>query len=323
MTVRFQRIGGVLLLLAGVSSISAPRIARAEVVEQIVAVVNDEVITQSELNDMVEPVYAQLKHKLDGQALLEKLDEVRRDMLGQLVDERLIFQAAKKEKIEVTDQEVDDKLGEVKTKFGSEDEFNEALASQGLGADDLRKKYREQLMARKLISREISAKVFVSPSEIAGYYETHPDIFRAPESVEVWNILIRADKPTDFERAKGVCDKIRRQIVEGASFEDLAKGQSQGPGRGQGGAMGRIHRGELLPAIDQVIFTLKEGEISDPIRTDIGYHLFKISGRQEASQKPLESVKDKIERGLFEQKAAERYQDWVARLRRDAYVSIK
>lgn len=311
----------VLFLTAVVSWVCPP--IRAEVVEQIVAVVNDEVITQSELSILVAPLFAQLKKNFEGEILLDRLEETRREILQQLIDERLILQSAKKEKVEIENRDVDEKLDEVKARFVSAEEFETALESQGLGVDDLRKKYREQLMARKLVSREVSSKVFVSPSEIAAYYESHKESFRMPESVEVWNILIRADKPADFDQAKAACEKIQRQIQEGSSFEDLAKAQSQGPGRDKGGAMGRIRHGELMKAIDDAIFSLKEGVVSDPIRTDIGYHLFKVAGRQEASILPLEDVKGRIEKALFDEKATVRYQDWIARLRRDAYISIK
>jgi len=301
----------------------------ASVVNEVVAVVNDEVITQNEVDIALIPVYAQLKstrtaEEMKTPEVFDKLNEARETILEELIENKLVVQEARKANAKVDEYEVEDMLNDIKRKFASNEEFEEVIKSQGITIESLKQKYTEQIMARKIMGREVRSKVFVSPSEVTAYYNGHIDEFQTPEEVRVSNILIREDLTKGvFSESRGLADRIYGMLKKGDDFAVLAKKYSQGPNAANGGDMGFVKRGQLMRQIDVELFKLNPGEITPVIHTDLGYHIFKVGERKPVRIKMFDEVKEEIRSTLFAKKAAEKYKEWIEKLKKNAYIEVK
>jgi peptidyl-prolyl cis-trans isomerase SurA len=297
----------------------------ATTVDGIVAVVDDEVITKSELNVVLFSVYGEYKKSYSGQQLIRKMDEARRDILNQMIEEKLIINAAKQTDIEVTDKEVDEKIEDLKKRFNSEQEFINALKDQGVTIRDLRKRFRQEILKSKLVDSEVKRGITVSFKEISDYYHSHPGDFNSPEMVRVSSILVKpeSDEPQDWATALVRVGEILSKLDNNAKFEDLVEQYSQGLHAEEKGDMGFIARGHMLKEIDDIIFNLKLGQVSLPVKTKLGYYIFKLQDRRPASVVKLEDAQNKIKAIIFTDKFRVKFKKWIEDLKQDAYISIK
>jgi parvulin-like peptidyl-prolyl isomerase len=295
----------------------------SEVVDRIVAVVNNEVITKSEINEVLMPLYAQYKSTYDETELTRRLEEARTNILNQMIEDRLILQEAKSEGIEVTAREVEERLNEVKSQFADEEEFKRVLQTQDLTVADLKEKYSQQLMIKKLINREVRYKIEITPTEVFRYYQMNQEQFRTPEMVKLQTILIRKTKEPESPTPKERIEQLYKSLKEGKEFSKLAKEYSEDPSAERGGDMGYISKGEMMSQIDEVIFSLNEGKLSDIIETRVGYHIFRVTNKREPDIRPFEDVRVEIENLLFQRKAEARFDEWMDSLKENAYISIK
>jgi parvulin-like peptidyl-prolyl isomerase len=242
-----------------------------------------------------------------------------------MIEDKLILQQASKKNIKASEEEVDEKFNDVKSQFADAQEFEKILQSQGLTVSDLKDKYEEQIMIKKLINREVRSKINLSPTEIYQYYKEHKEDFKIPAKAEVQTILIRkkdADnkqKDADKERI----EEIKKMLEEEENFSELALKYSEDPSAEKGGKMGYIKKDEMMDKVDKVIFSLEEGETSDIIETSVGYHIFKITDKKAGSIKSFEEARPEIENILFQDKAKARYSNWMESLKENAYISIK
>ncbi len=297
----------------------------AEVADKVVAVINSDVITQSDLDRDLALIYAQYGTIYQGSELALMLEEARHERLAQMIEDRLILQEAKRRQIEVTDEELGEKVARIKSKFAQDSEFMDALNEGGLTLTDLKAKYREQIMVAKLINQEVRARINISPQEVSDYYRSHLAEFSQPERVRVRNILIRVegDNEEDWARAHSKVEELLDRLKRGSRFEDLARESSQGPNADTGGDMGLIERGQMLAEIDEVIFELEVGEVSGLIKTELGYHIFKVEEKLEPDTQELAEVREEIEQVIFKEKFDQRFREWMDGLKADAYISIK
>jgi peptidyl-prolyl cis-trans isomerase SurA len=298
----------------------------AETVDKIVAVVNDEPITQSELDAVLMPVYEQYRSSLSGRDFVEKMSEARTNLLNQLIEDKFVTQESKRAGIEVKEEEVDAQMQELKGKFPTEKEFMAFLTEQKLTLDKIRKRFEEQTAIRKLHDYEVRSKVTVSPSDIETYYKEHAADFTEKEKIKVRTLMIKKsplDPQNSFDKAREMIDMIMQRVKAGENFSDLAKQYSQGTHAADGGDMGFVERGQMIPEFDNALFTLKVGELSPILETDVGYHLFLVEAQQEQKLKPFDEVKDQIHEMIYMAKAKERFNIWMDELKKNAYISIK
>lgn len=298
-------------------------VATAAVVERIVAVVDDEVITESELDLALAQMYAKLKESYDDEELAERYSQAKRQALQQIIDDKLLLREASKQGIAASENEIEARLQEIRGKFTNEEELKEALEANSVTLEDLKTKYKEQLMIRNLISREVSSKIFVSPQEVSGYYDAHRSEYSEPESVRVYSILIRISDTLYGEDALKKAQDIAKLLNGAVSFEEAAKRYSEGPHKNEGGDLGYVKRGDMIKELDETIFSLKSDEVSNPIKTKLGYHIIKVGDRRLARHRDLSEVKSQIEGTIFNEKAQKRFAEYMAKLRKGAYISIK
>lgn len=316
---------GILFFFA--LQIIVPSLGRAEVLDKVVAVVNDDVITQSELDQLLAPVYGQYKKVYTGREFSLKMEEARQGLLNQLIEDKLVYQEAKRLGVEVSEEEINEKMDAFQARFKKED-FDRLLQEQGLTLSKLRNRYREQIAIRKLHQHQVRSKVIVTPVEIEDYYKQHLDEFTEDEKIRVSTITIRKneealDAKGEDLKAKEKAEEVRGKILAGGNFEELARTYSQDTKAEAGGDLGFIGRGELIPSIDEVIFNLKIGDVSPVLTTEMGYHIFKVTERRERREKSLEEVRDMIEDFLIRKETRKRFNEWMQDLKKNAYISIR
>jgi parvulin-like peptidyl-prolyl isomerase len=310
-----------LLLFAFLGGISLS--GYAEITDKILVIVNDEVITQKEVDIKMAPVVAQYKTKYSEPVLTDKLNEAYDNAVQELIDDKLVLSEAKRKKIEVADKDIDQQVNAVKKRFKTEAEFSQALEQQGLTIQTLRENYKAPLMARKLVEREIGAKVTVTPTDMLNYYEQNKGKFIVPLSAKVRMILIKRKEGPEGEKSLDLAKGLLERIKKGENFAALAKAYSEGFYAEKGGEMGYVKKDELLPRIDEAIFKLKKGEVSDVIATDVGYHVFKVEDIRLPETLPFDTVSHDIEREIFMSKMKDKMTKLVNKLKETAYIEFK
>lgn len=303
--------------------ITLPVYAEGQTVNKVVAVINNEVITQQDVGHLLAILYAQYVQEYKDAELIEKMEEAQKDILKQMIEDKLILSRAKELDIKVRDEEIKEKLLYIKNGFPSEEAFNDTLSTQGITITDLKNRYRDQILMKKVVDFEVRARVNVLPSEITEYYEGHREEFKMNEKRKVRHILIKAKDEVAYELAKVETERICSKLKEGQDFEDLARQYSQGPNKEHGGDMGYIQKGEMLPELEKAIFNLNPKELSMPVKSRIGYHIFKVEDITYSRYMSLEDAQRDIKMFLFQQKMRKKLDEWLADLRSKAYIDIK
>lgn len=318
-------LGFVLTGLVPAWAQQAPR----QLVDRVIAVVNDEAITQSELDLYLRPLYQEMKkdHRKEEE-LAAQLNEIRLKLLNQMIEDRLVFQEAKTRGITVDETEIDHMVDQFKARFPTEAEFEKALQTEGYSLTKLRENYRRQTTIRKLHDMEIHAQVVISPREIEEYYQAHPSEFAEEESVQIRSITVRkseeaVQKGLTDETARRKIEALQERIREGENFEKLAKDFSEDAHAEKEGIVGWVKRGEMLPAINQALFKLRPGGISPVVETPEGYHLFMVMDKRTGRLESLEETREKIRSLLFKEEAQKRFKEWMEELKGRAYISIR
>ena len=302
----------------------------AEMLDKVAAVVNDEVITQSELDFILAPIYQQFQKQYAGQDVMVKMNQVRQKLLNEMIEDKLVYQEAKRLKVPVSEEEISEKVQQFKARFPTEDEFQALLTRQGLTVTKLRERYREQISIRKLQDYEVRSKIIVTPKDIETFYRRHKKAFTQEESVKVRTITIKksqekepAQKQAADLAAKAKADDILQKLFAGESFEALAKQFSEDTKATEGGFLGWVRRGDLVDVVDNVIFSLKPGECSAVLETDVGYHIFKVEEIRAQKIQLLDEVRDAIHNEVYRRKSRRKFKEWMAELKKAAYISIR
>jgi parvulin-like peptidyl-prolyl isomerase len=251
------------------------------------------------------------------------MEQIKKDILNQIIEDKLVLSRAKELNIKVTETEIDERLDYIKKGFPSEDDFYKTLETQGVTIANLKDRYRDQIMMKKLVDYEVRSKVSVLPSETSAYYEKHKSQYKENDKYRVKNILVKAKDAVNFELAKVEIENVYNRLKEGGNFDDLARQYSRGPNAEKGGDMGYIERGQMLEELDKAIFKLKTGEFSEPVKSEIGYHIFKVEDIKYGRQVSLEESQKDIQMIIFQDKFKTQVAEWLSGLKKKAYISIK
>lgn len=311
------------IIVISIALVMSAALSQAATINKFVAIVNDEVVTQQDVDQLLGVLYAQYSQEYKGDELLQKMEQVKKDILNQIIEDKLVLSRAKELGIKVTESEISERLDYIKNGFPSEDKFYDALNTQSVTIANLKDRYRDQIMMKKLVDYEVKSKISVLPSEISAYYEKHRSQFRQGDKYRVKNILIKAKDEVSFELAKVEIDNIYSKLKAGENFDDLAMQYSQGPNAEKGGDMGYIEKGQMLEALDNAIFKLRPGEFSEPVKSEIGYHIFKVEDIQYGKQPSLEDTQRDIQMTLFQEKFKTNVDEWLSGLKKKAYICIK
>ena len=301
--------------------------AAADFMDRIVAVVNNDVITLSELNETIDTIMKRVKQSQQAGGNEELINEARKAALNGLINNLLIDQEADRLGIVVTDEDVGRALRDIlDEKSLSLDQFREMLAERDATLEDYKEEMRRQIVKVKLIGQEIRSKVGVSKEEIGAYYAKHREEYEGKEARRIQQILIIVPRGTGEEKKMALRDqaeKVLARLKRGESFAQLALEYSQGPAAQAGGDLGFIERGIMLPAVDRAAFRLGTGEISDVIESSVGFHIIRIADIRGAGAKHLEEVRDEIIEAIANEKAHKKFEVWIQEQRKKSVIEIR
>ena len=299
----------------------------AEIVDRIVAVVNDDIITLSELNQSIKP-YEDKIHALGypEEKEREMRFKVREGVLNQLIDKKIEDQQIKRSNIKISEEQIDQTIERIKEKnFFTDEDLRLALAKDGLTMEAYRNKIKEEILRTRLINFEVKSKIVITGEDIAAYYEKHQDTYGGKQKYHLRNILIRiptfADENKKLEiRAK--IDEILKKLKAGQSFETMARNYSDPSTAAEGGDLGLFELDSLSPQLQKTIKGMKPGEFTPVLETDQGYQIFFLQEILETPGKSFEDVSPEIGRILFGENADKKYQEWIEGLRKRSAIKI-
>lgn len=277
----------------------------------VAATINGEVIYQAELNREIAAIARQYGIDLTSEQGREQRGEIARIVLDQLIDQRLILQEARRRDTLAGDAQVDQAVEEIKANFPSEAEFADALQQRGLTLNDLRERLRTTLTVQNLQAKVSTAAV--TEEEIRKAFAESRAEYDRPAQVRVRHILLESEAD-----ARLVLARLQR----GAKFEELAAQRSRDPGsKDQGGDLGFVAQGQLVPEFEQAAFALQIGQVSAPVKTQFGYHIIQVLERQAAQPAALDQVREQIRRQLLAQKQEADFTAWLKQVRTQAKIT--
>ena len=312
-------------------------IAQAEIIDSSVAVVNEDVITRSDVNKIGEAIFQQIVEEAPPEQREAALKQARKKIITQLIENKLLVQQAAALNISVTDAEVDHAQKQVleRNDFSDED-FKAELQKMGLSRVQYRETLREQILRSKLINYEVRSKVVIPDEEIQRYFEQQYNRDRA--GAEGYHILQLGVSWTETAETAGVTAKenARKRVEtayklakEGHDFKELARKNSNLPSAEDGGDLGFFEKNEMAGYMRDAVTALQPGEISPVIERSDSYMFFKLlsKGQNDRESKGEERVLDKeikeeIRNLLYKREAEKRYKKWLEKIRSEAYIKI-
>lgn len=318
-TVNLFRLISSMLLASYCFSFLLPE-ARGEIIDRVVAIVNKEVITLSELSRM-----AQLQSS-EANPLLSS--DQYRQMLQGMVEQKLIDQRALKTEISVSEREVEHFIERFQERNNlSPEQLVDALQQQGMSMEEYREKVREEIRRSQIISQEVHARINVTEKEIEEYYQNHLDEYVKPPQVKIDQIFFPLSSPMVPEEKERIVQKSEAALEKirsgGGTFEDVAKECELAQGAQCARDLDYFDKGELMGPLDRAAFSLAIGDVSSVIETDKGCFIIKVLDRKEERITELEEIRQTLTNQLLQQKTEQRLQNWLEELRNEAYVEIK
>lgn len=252
-----------------------------------------------------------------------QIARLRNEIAEALVRRELLYQESKS-KVKVTDAEIAAEVKKLKDQYASESEFSSALSSMSISQASLKAQVERALSIQKLVDR-FASKVAIDDKEVWAYYDRNRASFRQPEQVKASQILVKTDPTWDEAKktaARKKIDEIRSKLKAGQDFASLARTYSDDPSGAKGGDLGYIRTGQVLKPFEDALFSLKPGETSDVVVTNIGFHIIKASDRKPETTIPFESLKDRLRTSLKQEKGQQEANAHIARVREKARVEI-
>ena len=271
---------GVLILAIGVFlSLALPK-------DKAIAKINGDSISKDELYDVMVEQY--------GAATVE-----------QLIADKIVASEAKKQKITISDEELNKEVDKLKESYGGEEVFDQVLASNNTTVDVLKEDLKNYLTMRELIEPQIE----ITDEELKTYFDENKDSLGEAEQVKASHILVEGE-----ETAK----EIKQKLADGADFAELAKEYSTDEGsKENGGELGFFPRGTMVTEFEDVAFSLPMNEISEPVKSDYGYHIIKVEEKKEAKEADFDDSKAAIKETLIDEKMESEYTTWLEEKKKD------
>jgi peptidyl-prolyl cis-trans isomerase SurA len=300
----------IAILLVAPTLLLSSRANAQEDLDRVVASVDGEPITVQDLKTFAAVNHMQLADPDDVQS------PATRAVLKEVISADLLRNEVKKYRDKVEERQIDDYIANFEQSNGmSDQQLRAQLQAQGHTYQQFRDNARLELQKMMMIQKEVRGKVNVSPEEIKAYYDTHRQEFTSgKETFRVAQILIAVPPnatPGEVDAARAKAESIRKQLQSGADFGQLAREYSDDDSKNQGGELGEFSRGDMLDTIQNAVDVMKVGEISEPVRTDHGFHILKLEAHEQGQTKPLSEVSDQIRDKLTTQKAQQEFSTWV------------
>lgn len=300
---------------------------QAEVADRIIAVVNDEVITLKEYNEALKPYLQKIEETYQGNDKAIVIKQTKDAILQRLIDNLLIEYEAKKKGTNIKDEEVMNVLKDMLTRQNLEmKDYLKKLEKEGTPLEAVKSEIRSQLMRMRLMRLEVKSKILVSDQEIGEYYDRHRDEYEGKEAVRIKQILLLISPNSSaaaVAKLKEDAGKIQKRALGGESFDALAAKYSQGPAAAQGGDVGFIEKGGMIPEIEKAAFSLPQGQVSHVIQSSVGFHIIKVIDKRGAGHKPITVVREEIKAKLEDEKLEKKYDEWITSVRKRSHIDVR
>jgi peptidyl-prolyl cis-trans isomerase SurA len=332
------------LALIVTATVFLPALASAQVVEEIIARVNNSIITHSEYVRSKDQLKDEVKQQDAANA--DKLyAEREKDVLRDLIDQQLLLEKGKDLGINGdTDLIKREDQMRKEMKLDSIEDLEKEATKQGISWEDFKQNMRNQIITQRVIGEEVGQKLALNKDEEQKFYDTHKAEMEQPEYIRLSEILITpktatpapaapadpnaaaapptppAEDAASLAAAEAKANEILKQLHDGGKFEELAKKSSDGPSAADGGALGMFKRGQLAKELEDRTFAMKSGEITDVIRVKQGYAILRVDEHQMAGIPPMKDVLPKIQDALYYEKLQPALRAYLTKLREDAYI---
>ncbi len=275
--------------------------------EKIVAIVNKEVITQKDFDDFLNFMRMQMSQEYKGAQLDKKMESMKKEFLDKLVDDRLILQEAQKSKIQISPERIRERIDSLRRRYPSQEQFEQSLKAQGLVEADLEARAREQMMMYAVIEEKIKKNILITPSEITEYYNQHTEEFVSPETGE-FDSLAADERVVALSAVKALSsgkdiDAVVQELYLSYNKVDLARGQ-------------------LKKEVEDIIFGLKPGEVSEPVEISQKYYVFRLNKFNPPQKRTLSQAQEDIQNYLFNKGMQESMEKWIADLKKRSFIKI-
>ena len=290
--------------------------------EDSVAMVNESVIKREDFDRAV----AQIEQRFTrmGRPLSDsQFAEIKKNVLEELIHRELLLQESQKSGVKIEAAEVKEQIDRMRSQYPSEAEFKSALNMMGFSAKNIESQLKERMELRQFINDRIAKKITIPEEDIKASYDSHPQIFKRPESVQASHILIKVD-PAANELQKAEARKeiamIANKLKKGEDFAALAKAYSQGPSSVKGGDLGYFSRGQMVKPFETAAFALQPGEVSGIVETRFGYHIIKVFDKKPPTAIPYETARERIAQYLKNEKVQKQLNQYVDELKKNAAI---
>jgi peptidyl-prolyl cis-trans isomerase SurA len=304
---------------------------RVEVIDGIAAIVNNDVVTLSQVRDLIGARERSLREIYRGAELENKLKEMRLSAIKDLIDRQLILQEFRKlqEKgAAIPDYVADDRIQAIiRQEFGGDRAaFVRTLQAQGYTLTQFRELEKEKIVIQAMRQQKVDNNFVISPTQIQAYYEKNRQAYATPEQVKLRMIVIREGSSSDIPdigSKKELAEEIRDKVAKGAEFDRMAEMYSEDETTQQvGGDWGWIERNTLNEKLTNVAFSMRPGEVSPVIGIDNTYYIITVEAKRNATIKPIGDVRNEIEKNLIQQERSKAQERWLDTLRQKAYIKI-
>jgi len=290
--------------------------------EDFAAKVNGAVIEREDFDRAVAQIeqrFARMGKQLSDPQRLE----IKKNVLAELINRELLLQESQKSGVKVEVAEVKEQLDRMRSQYATEAEFKRALNMMGFSETNIELQLKERMEVRRFVNDRIAKKITIPEEEIKASYDSHPQIFKRPESVQASHILIKVD-PTANEVQKAEARKeiamIENKLKKGEDFAALAKAYSQGPSSVKGGDLGYFRRGQMVKPFEAAAFALKPGEVSGIVETRFGYHIIKVFDKKPNTIISYEDARNRITQYLKNEQVQQQLNQYVDELKKSATI---
>jgi peptidyl-prolyl cis-trans isomerase SurA len=311
---------GFLFFLFGAISSSAA------IVDRVVAIVNQEIITLSEVETWINPLIQEIATD-DRFEKRGRVQTLYRQVLEKLIEEKLLDQEAKKFGVKVSSKEIEATIDEVKRRSAATHvDLEKALAAEGLTLEAYKKQIEKVLQRKKLISWAVKVETKAGEKELREFYEKNKDRYRTNETYRPAHILFVIPKgatPEEIGEIRKKCQKVLEKIKAGEDFGEMALLYSEDASSKNRGDLGNFRKGELVPAFEREALRLKVGEVGDFIRTEFGLHIIKLLDRKGTDPLPFEEVKEKVQADYYDSEVEKALKRYISTLKEKSVIEIK
>jgi peptidyl-prolyl cis-trans isomerase SurA len=297
--------------------------ARGEVIEEIVAKVNDEIVSRSDLQQEEQEMLQDLYRSFTGKDLDERVKVAKAGLLLSLIDRKVLLHRAGR--LYDMDKMADNLLTSFREdrKIKSEDELKMMLDQEHMTVADLRRKLLEWTAPGEVLRYEVRDRVSVGDKDVEAYYAEHPEVFEIPAVATLREIVLLADDDAKRQARRAEAEKLRdRAAAPGADFDALAREFSEAGTRALGGMIADVKKGELAVPLEEAAFSLPPGQVSPVLERPYGFHILKVESRTETRKRPLEEVRAELKAKLYKERIEKATEEFLKKARKESEIWV-